>query len=284
MSELFDKRDGQVDKDTVSTYSKFGASAYEDQRNREFLYGNKTVEFLKNVRFDNNCKFVLDIGCGTGFGFDELKDEFDRRDMKGLGIEPARGMLDIAIEKYKDDPRFEWNTGSFEDIPCEDKSVDKIISTLALHWVKDLECAAKEMARVLKEDGSLEILMIARDDGHYFKKAIVKAQRKHLTFAQIIKTAGLALRVSPEQCHAAMAVGFSEDKFDIRVEKISDIVYGDFEAHMKWWKARSTQIICDVKDKDRFMKDLQEELKKIWDGQGIPFDSNLLTIRIKGKK
>jgi hypothetical protein len=81
-----------------------------------------------------------------------------------------------------------------------------------------------------------------------------------------------------------MVEGFSEDKFDIRVEKISDIVYGDFEAHMKWWKARSTQIICDVKDKDGFMKDLQEELKKIWDGQGIPFDSNLLTIRIKGKK
>ena len=61
-------------------------------------------------------------------------------------------------------------------------------------------------------------------------------------------------------------------------------MYGSFDDHMKWWKARSTQIIYDVKDKDSFMKDLQEELEKTRTTRGIPFDSNLLFIRAKGRK
>jgi ubiquinone/menaquinone biosynthesis C-methylase UbiE len=52
----------------------------------------------------------------------------------------------------------------------EPKSADKIISTLALHWVKSLDAAAMELRRVLMDDGSLDILMIARDDGATFKR------------------------------------------------------------------------------------------------------------------
>jgi len=41
--------------------------------------------------------------------------------------------------------------------------------------VTPLEVAAKEMRRVLKDDGQIDILMIARDDGAKFNKYIVTA-------------------------------------------------------------------------------------------------------------
>ena len=206
--------------------------------NKNFLYGDITVRFLERIEFNADARTVLDIGCGTGFVFDVLHDTFVAREMTGIGIEPAVGMLEIANEKYRNDDRFEVCEGSFEQIPLGDRSVDKIISTLALHWVKSLEVAAQEMRRVLKDDGSLDILMIAKDDGARFKKAIVSAQKKHLTFAQIMKTATLVQRVTAEQ--VVQAFSPFDESFKIVVEEFNDVVYGEFEDHMKWWTARST--------------------------------------------
>jgi ubiquinone/menaquinone biosynthesis C-methylase UbiE len=268
-------------QNTVETYSKKNSAEYDDQKNREFLYGKLTVEFLQQIPFDSSDRVVLDIGCGTGLGFEVTAGEFAKRNMMGIGIEPAGGMLDLAIEKFKNDPHFSWKIGSFEKLPVDNKSADKIISTLALHWVTSLEVAAVEMERVVKDTGSIYILMMAKDDGHYFKKSIVKALRKHLNFEQLMRTAGLALRVNAEQLKQSFAV--FDPKFDIEVKKVSNIVYGNFDDHMKWWKARSAQIISDVKDKEAFMGDLRDELEKTRTPQGIPFDSNLLHIAVRGK-
>ena len=132
--------------------------------NKNFLYGDITVRFLEKISFQPEDRDILDIGCGTGFVFDEFYDKFRETDMRGTGIEPAEGMLKIAIEKYQNEEMFSFDAGSFEKIPLDDKSQDKIISTLALHWVKSLEVAAAEMRRVLRDTGSLDILMIAKDD------------------------------------------------------------------------------------------------------------------------
>ena len=53
---------------------------------------------------------------------------------------------------------------------------------------------------------------------------------------------------------------------------------------MKWWKARSEQIISEVENKDQFMNDLNETLNTIKDDQGIPFDLSILHIKLKEKK
>lgn len=268
-------------KSTVVSYSNRGSKAYEDPMNKNFLYGDITVRFIEQVEFAPTEKVILDIGCGTGFVFDELYDVFRERGMRGIGIEPAEGMRGIAVEKYGNDPMFEIDDGSFESIPLADRSVDKIISTLALHWVKSLQVAAVEMRRVLRDTGSLDILMIAKDDGANFKKAIVAALRKHLTFAQIMDTATLVQRVTPAEVKTAFAA--FDDKFTVDVAKFTDVVYGTFDEHMKWWTARSTPVIAEVEDKDRFMVDLRTELEKIGTDKGIPFDTAYYWITAKAK-
>lgn len=271
-----------MNPETVRSYSERGARAYEDPMNKNFLYGDMTVRFLKQVRFRARDKVVLDLGCGTGFVFDELQTEFASRDMRGIGVEPAAGMLQIAIDKYgTEDGRFSFLQGSFEHIPVPDRSVDKIISTLALHWVKSLAVAVDEMRRVVKDTGSIDVFMIARDDGATFKKAIVNALKKHLTFAQIIGTAGLVQRVTAPELERAFKP--FAGSFDVKATEFRDVVYGSFDDHMKWWTARSAPVIADVKDKQQFMLDLRRELEAMDQGAGIPFDSAYLWLNVTSR-
>ena len=272
----------KANESTVTAYSRHGSSAYEDPMNKNFLYGEITTQFLDQIEFPDKVKSVLDIGCGTGFVFDHLYDTFKGKNLRGIGIEPAKGMLDIAIEKYGEDPLFSFAEGAFETIPLPDRSVDKIISTLALHWVKALDVAAQEMRRVLRNNGSLDILMIARDDGAKFKKSIVNAQRKHLTFSQIMKTATLVQRAVEKDMDRAFAC-FKDAGFDVRFEQHRDVVYGTFDNHMKWWTARSTPVIAEVADKKAFMSDLRDELEKTRTSKGIPFDTAYFWITIRGR-
>ena len=120
-------------KTTVSSYSKSNSKEYEDPMNKNFLYGEITSKFLQKIKFREKDKFLLDIGCGTGFVFDELYPSLVSKHISALGIEPAIGMLAIAKNKYKDKSMVCFEEGSFEKIPRPDNSVDRIISTLALH-------------------------------------------------------------------------------------------------------------------------------------------------------
>ena len=270
-----------VNAATVHSYSERGAGNYEDPMNKNFLYGDITVRFLKTVRFEAADRTILDIGCGTGFVFDELFDQFADGRRRGIGVEPATGMLDIAKAKYNGHAQFDFHQGSFEEIPLETGSVDRIVSTLALHWVKSLEAASAEMRRVLRHGGGMDLFMIAKDDGARFKRAIVAALKKHLSFSQIMTTAALVQRATPKDIIAAFAP--FHDDFEIEPVQHRGIVYGSFDDHMKWWTARSAPVIAEVEDKDRFMLDLREELEKTGTEEGISFDSAYLWITVRGK-
>jgi len=266
---------------TVSSYSKNCANVYDDPQNKNFVYGEITIDFLRSIRFGPADRSILDIGCGTGFGFEVLEDEFSRLGMQGIGVEPAQGMLDLAIEKFHGKEKFAFLKGSFECIPVEDCSVDRIISTLALHWASSIEVAIEEMKRVLKPGGGIDLLMIAKDDGAKFKRPVVEAMKKHLTFSQIMHAATLALRIEPVELKKAVEKSFGPG-YSVVVKNPRRIILGSFEEHMKWWTARSSAIIANVKNKTQFFRDLKSEMAAIATGQGIPFDLSCLFLRVKG--
>jgi ubiquinone/menaquinone biosynthesis C-methylase UbiE len=267
---------------TVRAYSSSGAPAYEEPLNRRFLYGDITTRFVNQIPFTASDRIVLDIGCGTGFVFDQTAALFARLGIAGIGVEPAMGMLDIARAKHGGNPRCTFAPGSFECLPLADGSVDRIVSTLALHWVKSVPVAAQEMRRVLRPGGAADLLMIARDDGARFKRAVVAAQRRHLSFAQIIATAGLVQRLTPLEAVAALEP--FADAFSVDVRQFDEVVFGTFEQHMAWWLARSSPIIAEVADRNQFMADLRAELLRLDTEAGIPFDASYLWITIRSNR
>jgi ubiquinone/menaquinone biosynthesis C-methylase UbiE len=271
-----------MNPDTVSAYSKQGSQAYEESVNKDFLYGKLTVDFLKQIEFFDHEKEILDIGCGTAFAFDVLDGLIEERQMKGIGIEPAVGMLKIAKSKYKSSRRYRFLEGSFEHIPLPDQSVDKVISTLALHWVADMDAAVKELKRVLKADGSMDILMIARDDGFRFKRSVMNVLKNHLSFAQIIKSAGKTQRLNGSQLKQFFLP--IEEHHDIQITEHRKVLYGTVEDYLALWKARSRPVICEVKDQDLFFRQLREELKTLSEEKGVPFDISYLCLEARRRK
>ena len=101
-----DKNRKTVRASTVKSYSSKGSVVYDDPMNKNFLYGEITMKFLDHLEFSPKEKVVLDLGCGTGFIFEYLFSKFHTLDLLGIGIEPAMGMLNMAIEKHKDEKRF----------------------------------------------------------------------------------------------------------------------------------------------------------------------------------
>ena len=106
-------------------FSKTTAENYENSpamRKIQTQITKRALEFI-----DKKTGKALDVGCGTGFSMQVLKDAgFDAQ-----GIDISKDMVKIAISKG-----FNATYGSFMELPFDDKSFDIIISISALQWVQ----------------------------------------------------------------------------------------------------------------------------------------------------
>jgi len=93
---------------------------------------------------------LLDVGCGTGYVVSHLALRFDAT---AIGLDLAPGMLAEARRRH-DDLAIQWLTGNAERLPLAGRSLDLVISSLALQWC-DLERFLAQAARVLRPHGWL---------------------------------------------------------------------------------------------------------------------------------
>ncbi|BAY09221.1 class I SAM-dependent methyltransferase [Calothrix sp. NIES-2098] len=92
---------------------------------------------------------IADIGAGTGgYSLALANQGFFVR-----AVEPSLVMQKQAVEH----PQVKWFTGYAENLPLPDKSVDAVISILAIHHFTHLEKAFHEMYRVIR-DGTIVLL------------------------------------------------------------------------------------------------------------------------------
>ena len=167
-----------------------------------------------------------------------------------------------------------------ELIPIKTNSVDKIISTFALHWVASIDKALKELKRITKNNCSIDILMVEKNDGKEFKKIVFKIMKKYLSKKQIFNAANLINRLTKNELKKKISYHFNlKNEYSLFLKKKEKIVYGSCNDHLKWWKARSLQFISEVKNKKLYIENLKEELNKYKDKK-IPFDLSLLEIHI----
>jgi ubiquinone/menaquinone biosynthesis C-methylase UbiE len=91
---------------------------------------------------------LLDIGCGTG---NISNHESIKRFKSYVGIEPSKEFFEYA-NKYNKNNNTEFYNCSAEDLPFDDESFDFVISIEMWYYIKDIDKAAKELSRVLKNN------------------------------------------------------------------------------------------------------------------------------------
>lgn len=107
---------------------------------------------MLNLVGDITGKRVLDAGCGHGPMMKLLRDR--GAEVAGLDVSPS--MLALAAENLGTDADLHHaNLG--QPLPFDDNTFDVIISSLALHYLKDWHLALTELRRILTPDGKIYI-------------------------------------------------------------------------------------------------------------------------------
>ena len=91
---------------------------------------------------------LLDIGCGTG---NISNHESIKRFKEYVGVEPSKEFFNYA-NKHNKNNNTEFYNCSVENLPFEDNSFDFMISIETWSYIKDVNKAAKELSRVLKNN------------------------------------------------------------------------------------------------------------------------------------
>jgi SAM-dependent methyltransferase len=101
---------------------------------------------------------ILDLGCGTGTLAIQVKRREPRAEVVGLDADPE--MLGQAREKAdRAGVELELSEGMSDELPFEDESFDRVLSTLFFHHLdpEPKRATAREIARVLRKGGELHV-------------------------------------------------------------------------------------------------------------------------------
>jgi SAM-dependent methyltransferase len=134
-------------------------------------------ETLKVGRSHFAGKTILDVGCGP------LPFSIGFEDCRIVGLDPLVREYEAAgfpLAEFTD--RITFIRGFAEDMPFASRSFDAVISVNALDHVDDFGRMAREIARVLKENGLLRIQV------HYHSPTPLEPQR--LSDAKVLKHLG----------------------------------------------------------------------------------------------
>ena len=115
-------------------------------------YGNHISNDLtiKNIEFNPN-DILLDIGCGTGTAT-QIASRICHKG-KVYGIDPNETMINIAIKNIEKPTNIEFILGSAENIPLDNKSVNKVVAINSIHHWEDFNKGLLEVNRVLQSEG-----------------------------------------------------------------------------------------------------------------------------------
>ena len=142
----------------VRQASSFGtvAAAYAEHRPG---YAEAAVRWALSPVRDRVPLRVLDLAAGTG----KLTATLVRLATEVTAVEPDPAMLAELRRELGSVPTLSALTGTAENIPLPDASVDAVLVGQAMHWF-DLDRALPEIARVLTPGGVLAALWNVDDD------------------------------------------------------------------------------------------------------------------------
>lgn len=148
---MSDQEGFDVDKRSVRSSFERAAAEYDRVAVLQREVGDRLLERLGVIKLTPLA--VLDLGAGTGYITRSLMKLY--RGARVVALDIAAPMLVQARRQSGWWRRPGFVCGDIERLPFADRSVDLILSNLALQWCNGLDAAFAEFKRVLKPGGAL---------------------------------------------------------------------------------------------------------------------------------
>jgi ubiquinone/menaquinone biosynthesis C-methylase UbiE len=262
----------------IETYSK-RAEDYDDPRNLDSCWGRIANRALDTLKLTDKHRTVVDIGCGSGRELHRLAEKTGPA-VRFIGIEPAAGLRDIAAGRARSLPNMDVLAGRFEAIPLETAAVDYLYSVLAFHWTTDLDASVAELARVLSENGEMDLSFIGRNNGREFIRATTPVFFRYVKPARLIEAAAMRKQLSLDETKELFEKHFEAS--EIRVEESYHTFFDNLEGHWAWWvRIEGQTLVVPKEKKDECDAAVRAALAGLETVEGIPYTVHLMHVSLR---
>jgi len=262
----------------VETYSRVAAQ-YDEDKNTHSCWGMSADKALMSIRLKEHYGVVVDVGCGTGRALAHLAGR-SQAHVHFIGVEPALNMRKRADELTRRYPNVRIADGSFEELPLETASVDYLYSIHAFHWTTDLARSVRELSRVLKPTGDMDLFFIGRNNGHEFIRKTTPIFLKYMGPTLLLESAAMRKQLTRDAARELFEPGF--DKRSLAVEETYETFYDTLEGHWSWWvRIEGHFVRIPHQKKHECDLEIRKAISDLADDRGIPYTIHLLHVRVR---
>ncbi|RRR99201.1 class I SAM-dependent methyltransferase [Glycomyces terrestris] len=140
---------GLVDQTPTADYDGF-AEAFAAENESSLLNAYYARPAILDLAGDVAGRRILDVGCGAGPIFEELRD----RGAIVTGVDPSIKMLELARRRLGEDAALQ-QADLNDPLPFPDDAFDDVVACLVLHYLEDWTAPLAELRRVLVSGGRL---------------------------------------------------------------------------------------------------------------------------------
>lgn len=119
-------------------------------------HGDVVRQVLARMQFRPGQQ-ILDLGCGNGWATRALAKS--AAGSSAIGVDVSAAMIARAEELTSLTIRARYEVGRFEELSMRDLSIDKVFSMEAIYYAVDLDRALREIHRVLKPAGTVDLVL-----------------------------------------------------------------------------------------------------------------------------
>ncbi len=266
-----------MNKSVVEKYSEL-ARRYDDQSNLESCWGQAAGHALEHIVIRPSDQMIVDVGCGTGQALVSLADRLPET-AQFVGVEPAGGMRERAEAMTRGKGNIRIRDGRFERLPLQSESVDYLFSLFAFHWTTDLDRSVRELARVLKHTGSMDLFFIGRNNGREFIRATSSVFLKYLGPHGLLESAKMRKQLTRDQAHSLFVGAFGQSR--VQVSEDTRTYYDTLDGHWGWWVRIEGQFVNIPPEKrTQCDHDVLNALAALQTDRGIPYTLHELHVRV----
>jgi ubiquinone/menaquinone biosynthesis C-methylase UbiE len=262
----------------VETYSRL-AQEYDGDMNIHSCWGKAADKAMSLITIKDQYRSILDVGCGTGRAIAQLAAK-GKPGVQWMGIDPAENMAKITAQRAQGIPALQAKVGSFESIPMDSASVDYIFSILAFHWVTNLDASVKELKRVIKPNGDMDLFFIGRNNGREFIQATTPIFLKHMGPALLLESAKMRKQLTRDAAFKLFSQVFDPAK--LSVEESFLTFHDTLEGHWAWWVRIEGHFMQIAPEKKKACDDeVKTAIAKLGSGNQIPYTIHLLHVKLR---